>query len=152
MIYANSSVPSGITGIISGTGRNFPKASQSQPVVHSHLAGKGLSFVLECCSVFLLLRSTPLPTLPPAKTTYLLGPSEHPQWHWATLQKSNSDPLSSTEVEKWEDITEQRRRKEGSMYYPSTECPAQTEALLKGCIFNHTMTLGSRHYHHCFTC
>ena len=78
MIYANSSVPSGIPRLTSGTGRHFIKASELQPLVHSGLAEKGLSFIPEYCLVLLPLLTTPLPTPQPAKTTHLPGPSEHP--------------------------------------------------------------------------
>lgn len=149
MIYANSSVPSGITRITSGIGRKVTKASES-PLVHSDLAGKGLSFVPECWPFFLPHPNTALPIPPPAKTTQLPRPFEHHQWRGATLQKSNSAPMPSTEVEKWEDVIK-GRRKEGA----SKHCPSGVSSTVRGpfqwCVSNLTMTLGRRHYYHCFT-
>lgn len=134
-----------LLGYLSGMGKNFIKASELQPLVHTALTWKSLSFIPKCYSFFLI---SLLPHYP--HPNHLRLPTSWGLWS-TTLQKGNDAQLLLTKVEKQEDIIKERRRKEASTYCFSTICQAQREALYKYAVFNPTTTLWSRHYHHRFT-
>lgn len=128
MIYANSGIPLKTVRVTFRNGQRLWKL-QNHSLWCTYLWHEKVCL----SSLMLLILSIPpcypLSTLQPPKTTHLLRPVS------TTLQKGNSALLPSPEVEKWEDIIKERRRKEASTNCCSTICLAQRQALYKYTVF-----------------